>query len=176
MIGFIAPYTFTQFGSTGNTALSLSTNFQFTAAHALGFSVFTSRILATDLSQSHCNFKSQMKSSLQRLILCLPFLLNHLGLPSPELDPIPIPSLLLHFATTVLFSYHSSFGTLISYNPSARTPRKTSCSIIKDACLLVRYLAIDIHFCVRVCCGNVFTDPLPSNGCTRHSTLEPSSV
>jgi hypothetical protein len=34
----------------------------FTVTHALGFSVFTSRILATDLSQSHCNFKSHMKS------------------------------------------------------------------------------------------------------------------
>jgi hypothetical protein len=31
---------------------------QFTAAHALRFSVFNSRILATDLSTSHCHFKS----------------------------------------------------------------------------------------------------------------------
>jgi hypothetical protein len=30
---------------------------QFTVAHALGYSVFISRILGTDLSQSHCNFK-----------------------------------------------------------------------------------------------------------------------
>jgi hypothetical protein len=29
---------------------------QFTVTHALAFSVLTSRILTTDLSQSHCNF------------------------------------------------------------------------------------------------------------------------
>jgi hypothetical protein len=33
---------------------------QFTVTHALGFSVFTSRILATDSKQSYCNFKSHI--------------------------------------------------------------------------------------------------------------------
>jgi hypothetical protein len=51
---------------------SYSTNailhIQFIVTHALGFSVFTSRILATDLSQSHWHFKSHMKFSLHRLI------------------------------------------------------------------------------------------------------------
>jgi hypothetical protein len=41
-----------KFGTTDNIAI-LHT-FQLTAAHALGLSVFTSRILATDLLQSHC--------------------------------------------------------------------------------------------------------------------------
>jgi hypothetical protein len=63
---------------------------QFTVTYALGFSVFTSRILATDLSQPHCNFKSHVKSSFHHLIPFLPFLLNHLRLPTPELDPIRI--------------------------------------------------------------------------------------
>jgi hypothetical protein len=93
-IGFIAPYTFTQFGTAGNTALSLST---FT--HALGFSAFTSRILATDLSQSHCNFRSHMKSSWHSLIPVLPFLLSRLGLPSAE--PIQF-SRLLFYSPSVL--------------------------------------------------------------------------
>jgi hypothetical protein len=53
--------------------------------YAKGFSVFTSRILATDLKPYHCNFKSHMKSSLHSLIHVLPFLLIHLLLPSPEL-------------------------------------------------------------------------------------------
>jgi hypothetical protein len=35
---------------------------QFTVTHSLGFSVFTSRILATDLQQSHCHFKSHVKN------------------------------------------------------------------------------------------------------------------
>jgi hypothetical protein len=30
------------------------------------------------------------------------------------------------------------------YNPSARTPQKTPSSVIKDPCVLVRYLAMDI--------------------------------
>jgi hypothetical protein len=45
---------------------------QFTVAHALCFSAFASRILPTDLSQSHCHFKSHMKSSLYSLIPFLP--------------------------------------------------------------------------------------------------------
>jgi hypothetical protein len=91
MIGFIVPYTSTQLGTAANySAITILHTFQFTVAHALGFSVFTSRILATGLSQSHCHFKSHMKSSFHSLIPSLPFLLNHLRLPSPELDPIPI--------------------------------------------------------------------------------------
>jgi hypothetical protein len=45
---------------------------QFTVPHALGFSVFTSRILVTNLSKSHCNFKSHVKSSCHILIPILP--------------------------------------------------------------------------------------------------------
>jgi hypothetical protein len=31
-----------------------------------------------------------------------------------------------------------------TYNSSARTPRKTPCSVVNNACLLVRYLAMDV--------------------------------
>jgi hypothetical protein len=89
MTGFVAPYTFTQFGTTEKySAIAILHTFQFTVAHALGFSVFTSRILVTDVSQSHCHFNSYMKSSWHSLIPFWPFLFNRLGLPSPELDPI----------------------------------------------------------------------------------------
>jgi hypothetical protein len=70
------------------SAISDLHTLQFTVTHALGSSVFTSRILATDLSQSHSHFRSDLKSSFHPLIHSLPFLLNHLGLPSPELDQI----------------------------------------------------------------------------------------
>jgi hypothetical protein len=50
MIGFIAPYTFTQLGTTCNYSAVIDLHtLQFTVKHAVGFSVFTSRILATDL-------------------------------------------------------------------------------------------------------------------------------
>jgi uncharacterized membrane protein YqaE (UPF0057 family) len=51
-------FTFTQLGTTGNhSAIAILHTFQFTVIHALGLSIFTCRILATDLSQSHCHFK-----------------------------------------------------------------------------------------------------------------------
>jgi hypothetical protein len=137
MIGFVAPYTFTQFGTTCNySAIAILYSFQLTVAHALGFSVLTSRILATDLSQSHCNLKSHVKSSCHSLIPSLPFLLNQLRLPSPELDPILDYCSVLHCTPSRLL-------TVPSYNSSARTPQKTPSTIISNACLLVRYLATD---------------------------------
>jgi hypothetical protein len=62
LIGFTDPLH-TQLGLQAVQRYRYSTHFQFTVTHALGFSVFTSRILATDLSQSPCHFKSHMKSS-----------------------------------------------------------------------------------------------------------------
>jgi hypothetical protein len=69
-----------------------SAHFQFTVVHALGFPVFTSRILATDLSQSHCNFKSHVKSSWHRLIPFLPFL------------QLPIPKTRLGYSRILLYT------------------------------------------------------------------------
>jgi hypothetical protein len=72
MIGFIPPFTFTNRDNKQYSAIADLRTLQFTVTHALGFSVFASRILATDLSQSHCNFKSHMKSSFHLLIPFLP--------------------------------------------------------------------------------------------------------
>jgi hypothetical protein len=61
MIGFIAPYTFTQFGTTDNyRAVAILHTLEFTVGHAFGFSVFTSRVLATELKQSYCHFISHV--------------------------------------------------------------------------------------------------------------------
>jgi hypothetical protein len=88
MIGFIDTL-YTVLGTRGNySAIADLHTLQFNVTHALGFSVFISRILATDLSESHCHFKSHMECSFHSLIPFLPFFLNHLRLPSPELDPI----------------------------------------------------------------------------------------
>jgi hypothetical protein len=61
---------------------------RFNVEHALGFEVFTSRILVTDFTTSNHTCHS--------LIPFLPFLLNRLWLPSPELDP--------SLSTTVMYS------------------------------------------------------------------------
>jgi hypothetical protein len=89
----------TWFWTTANySAIAILHNFQFTVAHALGCSVFTSHILATDLLQSRCNFKSHMKSSWHCIISFLPFL----RLPIPRLD-----SLLLYTPLYSVCSYYS---------------------------------------------------------------------
>jgi hypothetical protein len=74
MIGFIALYTFTTRDYRQYSAFAIVHTFHFTVAHALRFSVFTSRILVTDLSQSHCHFKSDTGSSCHSLSPFLPLL------------------------------------------------------------------------------------------------------
>jgi hypothetical protein len=95
---------------------------QFIVTHAVGFSVFTSHILTMGSSQSHCHFKSYMKSSLHILIPSFSFLLSHLGRPFPELDPVLDNNKLLPWS----FSLHN-----LGADPT-ETP-----------CLLIRCLAID---------------------------------
>jgi hypothetical protein len=68
MIGFIDTL-FTELGSTSNTDFTVHLY-----THTLGFSVFISLILATDLSQPPSNFKSHMKCYLHSLIPFLPLL------------------------------------------------------------------------------------------------------
>jgi hypothetical protein len=70
-LDLLTAYSHTQL----ETAAILHT-IEFTVAHALGFSVCISRILATDLSPSHSNFTSYMKSSFHSLITFLPLYCN----------------------------------------------------------------------------------------------------
>jgi hypothetical protein len=58
MIGFIAPYIFTTRDYRQYSAIADLHSLQFTVAYALSFSIFTSHILATELQESHCHFKS----------------------------------------------------------------------------------------------------------------------
>jgi hypothetical protein len=98
--------------------------FQFTVTHALGLSDFTSRILTTDLSQSHCHFKLQVKSSLHILIAFLPL------------------------SCSCQLRRFDSIPSIAPWDPrylaSRRTPRKTPFYVIKDAYLLVRCLATGV--------------------------------
>jgi hypothetical protein len=88
MFGFIDTL-FTQLDTTGSySATAHLHTLHFTVTHPLCSPVFTSRIVVKYLEQSHCNFKSRMKSSCHSLVHFLPFLLNHLGLPSSGLDQV----------------------------------------------------------------------------------------
>jgi hypothetical protein len=117
MAEFIAPYTLTQFGTTGNySAISDLPTLQFTVAHALGFSVFTSRNLATDLSQSHCHFKS-FYSIIHFLSLFCSCQIRRRS--KTRLFTSDYYSLLARIFLAVSF-----------YNPSARTPREIQSALL----------------------------------------------
>jgi hypothetical protein len=133
MIGFIAPYTFTTQDYRQYSAITILHTFQFTVIHALEFSVFTSCILEPDLSQSHYNFKSTMKSSFHSLIHSLPLFCNS---QFQRLNTIPILCSQAHILagchpktwvfTTPLLLYCSLLTSSVSfYNHSAWIPQKT---------------------------------------------------
>jgi hypothetical protein len=72
MIGFIAPYTFTQFGITGNTALSLFCTLYSSPLHMHQDSESSLVVLWQRIYHGQCYFKSHLKSSCHSLILFLP--------------------------------------------------------------------------------------------------------
>jgi hypothetical protein len=102
MIGFIDTLYTHNSGLYAITALSLIYTLYSSPLHALGFSVFASRILATDLEESHCNFKSHMEPSFHSLIPFLQFLLTRLRMPFPELDPFLDDNFLLQLNSQLL--------------------------------------------------------------------------
>jgi hypothetical protein len=139
--GFVSIDTLcTVLGITGNySAIPILLNSQFTATHALGFSVFISRILATDLPQSHCYFKSHMKSSLHHLI---PFLALIPRLPIRRLDSIQFLCSKAHilagwrlearpFTSLLCYSTRMRLLTVSFYNPSALTTQKTQLRFLR---------------------------------------------
>jgi hypothetical protein len=130
-----------------NSAIAILHTLQFTVTHALGLSVFTSRILATDLSRFHSQFKSHTKSSLHSLTH---FLTLFCSCQFRRSDSIQFLYFEAHISAgwsletrlfisdyySLLFKRHS-----LSLYYSTRTPRKTS-SIGKDACLWLLCLAL----------------------------------
>jgi hypothetical protein len=55
MIVFIGTSTTISFNYNQYSSIADSHHLQFTVTHAQGFSVFTSRLLVTELKQSHCD-------------------------------------------------------------------------------------------------------------------------
>jgi hypothetical protein len=132
----------TNWGYTQYSAIADLHTLDFARTHALRFQVFTSRILATDLSQSHCNFNWHMKSYVHRLILFFPsnssaskFISWPAGV--PKLDS----SLLDYYSNWLLYcsAEHLLAGIL-------HGPRGNTTSIVKKVCFLIRCLAINVLF------------------------------
>jgi hypothetical protein len=94
MILFITPCTITTGDYRQYSAIADLHILQFIVTHALGFSVLTNHILATDLSQSHCNFKTLMKSSSPSIVPFLPLFFNcHLNsIPSSSSGRLASPN------------------------------------------------------------------------------------
>jgi hypothetical protein len=122
----------TVLGTTGNySTMAILHTLLLTATQALQFSAFTSRILTTDLSQSHCNFKSHMKSSWHSLIHFLPLL------------QFPIRKTRLDYSRLPFYT-PSCLLTVPFYNQSARTSRKTPFPIVNKGRLQLRCLATNV--------------------------------
>jgi hypothetical protein len=76
-LDLLTPYAQCSELQANNTALSLTYTLYNSPLHTrTGFSVFTSRIPATDLQQSHCHLKWHMKFSYHSLIPFLPLFCN----------------------------------------------------------------------------------------------------
>jgi hypothetical protein len=84
-------------------------NLPFTITHALGFSVFTSRILATNLQQSHCHFKSHVMASFHSLIPFMTFLFNHLQNSTELSTTTRLLGAAQHFFMTTLHGPHKKY-------------------------------------------------------------------
>jgi hypothetical protein len=128
-------------------------HFQYTVAHALGFLAFTSRILTTDLSQSHCNFKSTVTSSVHRLIPFLPFL--QLPIPQTRLDYccIILPCFyyccifqLLSYPTLLITTLHAPHG---KHHLLLSRMRVYSCCLATDVLLFCTFASAGIHLPTR---------------------------
>jgi hypothetical protein len=128
-LDLLTPYTFTQFGSTGNYSdIAILYTLQFTAAHALGFSAFISRILATDLSQSHFSFKLTHEVFLAQSNSFLAIILQ-----------LPIPNTWLDYSRLLFYTPSAMFLLLLSCRTLLITTLhephgKTLSSIIKNEC------------------------------------------
>jgi hypothetical protein len=116
------------------SAIAILHTLQFTFTQALGFSAFTSRILATDFEESHCHFKSHMRSSFHSLI---PFLSLFCNCKFQRLDLIQFLCSQVYIPTGWLDSslpsiaLYSAASSVSFYNPSARTTQKTQLHLLK---------------------------------------------
>jgi hypothetical protein len=167
MIGFIDTL-YTVVGTRLNyRAIADLHTLRFTVTYALGFSLFTGRIPATDLSQSHCHFKSHMECSLSLQITYRVFFSQ--------------PNSFLTIFSSITFECHLEKSTQfnakliaqqagVSKLDSTRLPfcyaehflittlhrpTENTAPIVKEVCLLIRCLAIDVLLFSEFACAGM---------------------
>jgi hypothetical protein len=137
--------TFTQFGTTGNyRAIAILHTLQFTVVQARGFSVFPSRILATDFTTVALSFQLTHEVFMAQSDSLLA--ISSQSLSTAISRTLPKSRLQLTVLLDCYVSTASRLLTVPSYNSLVRTPRKTPSSVFMNAFLLVRYLAMDVLF------------------------------
>jgi hypothetical protein len=175
-LNLLTPHTHTTRNYSQYSAIADLHTLQFTVTHALGFPNFTSCILETGLQQSHCHFKSHRKPCFHSLIPFLPFLLNHIRLPSPELDPFLDNNWLKWtlLQPNSLRSWQQLTAPLqLPVVWPRGEPHGKHCLLLSRIVLRVftdplpsNKRPIVARFGSR---GNMFTESLPSNGYTCHN-------
>jgi hypothetical protein len=148
MIGFIRTSVTSSLNHTYYSAIPDLHTFQFTVAHALGFSVFSSRLLATDLN-------TEISTSNHKEVFLL-FLVQSPWVLGTQLKTLLDSSSLL-LACSLLPLTPPAYDCLqttfvVPYKPSARTYRKH-----------VMWSLSTVVWRQRLR-GSVFTKPLPRNG------------
>jgi hypothetical protein len=118
----------------------------------LGLSSSVWKFFLLHYTQVVCQYRLWRADHAYLMYLMLKRPLSHLnGLTTAKFKPLIF---------SVVFSNFLFCGS----RASRRIPRKRPSSIIKEACLLFRYLARDVLLLRARGCGNVFSDPLHSNG------------
>jgi hypothetical protein len=121
--------------------------------------IYDSCIPATDLSSSHCHFKSNMRSPLHGLI---PFLALYCNC---QLNSIPLlqssyPGRLASRNSTLIYVATANFGNLL-YNYFVRTTQKTQPLYCSEGVVMA---SLHSNVCLRNHCReNMFTVLLPNN-------------
>jgi hypothetical protein len=142
MIGFIDTlFTHTTPSYRQYSAIAVLHTFQFNFARALGFSVFTSHILATDLSQSHRNFKSHRKPSSHSLISFMPLFCNCQLNSIHSLYSGRLSSWTQLYSVLLLLLGH--VFRLCPFITPHHGPQNRAFNV-KEVCLQLHYLAMDV--------------------------------
>jgi hypothetical protein len=150
---------------------------QFTVTHTLGFSVFTSRIMATDFNTVIISVSLYLQHTWS-LLVTAQFLSCHYSAATNSEDSTQfnssVPKLISRYSGVSKHNSSLYFMLLNTCLWSLCTDHAENTTYVKEACLLIRCLAVDVLLLRALTpLGNVFTGSLPSNGSMRHNILIP---